>query len=67
MVSPEKMHEAVGLPVREIWRAVESGSVHFVETQGGELLVCVRSLEHWAQAGNRLRKSASAAAERTDA
>ncbi len=50
MVTPEKMHQALGVPVREIWRAVDSEGVHFVETERGELLVCIRSLREWMQA-----------------
>jgi len=47
MVTPEEVHQALGVAVRKVWKAVESGEVHSRETAGGDLLVCVESLRVW--------------------
>jgi len=42
MLRPEKLAEATQIPAREIYRLVESGSVHFLERDG--VFVCLTSL-----------------------
>jgi hypothetical protein len=44
MVRPEAAAALAGLRVREIYRRVESGAVHFVELEDGTVLVCLDSL-----------------------
>lgn len=44
MVTPEEAARLDGSTAREIFRRVESGSLHFTETPEGELLVCRGSL-----------------------
>ncbi len=53
MVTPEMVHQSVGVAVRNVWQAIESEQVHYVETVNGELLVCLESLRAWMQ-GRRL-------------
>ena len=48
MVTPEEATEATGMTARTVYGLVEAGRVHFDETNGGLLLVCLDSL---AQAG----------------
>jgi hypothetical protein len=44
MARPEAAAARAGLRVREIYRLVEAGSVHFLESADGTVLVCVDSL-----------------------
>lgn len=44
MVTPEQAAAFVGIQPRDIYRRVESGAVHFVETDAGALLICAGSL-----------------------
>jgi len=44
LVPPERTAVIAGVAVRTINRWVEAGSVHFVETDSGLLLLCVNSL-----------------------
>ena len=40
MVTPERAAEMLKTNPRAIYQQVEKGEVHFVETGGGELLIC---------------------------
>lgn len=44
MVTPETAAFMRGTPPRNIYRLVERGAVHFVETPSGELLLCADSI-----------------------
>jgi hypothetical protein len=44
LISPEGAARLSGVRVREIYRRVEAGRVHFIETGGGLLLICIDSL-----------------------
>jgi hypothetical protein len=44
MFAPEKIAEIFLIGTREIYRRVESGKVHFVETDNLRILVCLKSL-----------------------
>ena len=43
MVTPAKAAALVGVPQREIYRRVESGSIHFLEVNDHTLLICTRT------------------------
>lgn len=45
MLAPEAAAQAAGLKMREVYRRIEAGQVHFVESVTGELLVCMASLQ----------------------
>jgi hypothetical protein len=42
MLLPEKIAEVTAFPIREIYRRIESGEVHFIEKE--TILVCLESL-----------------------
>ena len=44
MAAPEDAANLAGMSSREIYRAVEAGKLHFIETVEGRLLVCLNSL-----------------------
>jgi len=44
MVSPEEAALFAGVSSRTIYRRVETGQLHFMETQQGLLLICANSL-----------------------
>jgi hypothetical protein len=44
MLTPEEAAGLSGLSLRAIFRLVEAGGVHFLETAGGRLFVCPASL-----------------------
>jgi len=44
LINPEDAAIATGLNVREVYRRIEAGEVHFVETRDGAPLVCIKSL-----------------------
>jgi hypothetical protein len=44
MATPQQAAALGGVSVRAVNRSVEAGQVHFLETQDGQLLVCVNSL-----------------------
>jgi hypothetical protein len=44
MARPEAAAVATGLRPREIYRRVEAGTVHFLESEDGALAVCLDSL-----------------------
>jgi predicted site-specific integrase-resolvase len=44
MVTPERAAEILKIKPRAIYRQVERGELHFVETGAGELLICCSSL-----------------------
>ena len=44
MVSPNEAAALTHSDARAIFRAVEAGNVHFIEGEGGALLVCTKSL-----------------------
>ena len=40
MLVPEKAARLIGVTPREIYRRIEQGSLHFVESENGSLLIC---------------------------
>lgn len=44
MVPPDEVLDVSGLRSRAIYRAVETGKVHFIETPEGSVLICLNSL-----------------------
>ena len=44
MVAPEQAAVLAQVPVRMIYRWVETGSIHYKEGSNGSIIVCVRSL-----------------------
>jgi hypothetical protein len=44
MFTPERAAVLINRTPREIYRSVENGELHFVETDEGELFVCCCSL-----------------------
>jgi excisionase family DNA binding protein len=44
MVTPDEAAALTGISLRRIYRRVESGKLHFVETDAGALVICVSSL-----------------------
>lgn len=46
MARPEAAAVATGLHVREVYRRVEAGTVHFLESADGVLAVCLDSLRN---------------------
>jgi len=48
LVKPEDAAIATGLNVREVYRRIEKGEVHFVETREGAPLVCMKSLQNFS-------------------
>jgi hypothetical protein len=44
LLTPEEASFLAALPVRTIYRALEAGQVHFIETSDGSVLVCLNSL-----------------------
>ncbi|MGH9843676.1 MAG: hypothetical protein ACREEM_33485 [Blastocatellia bacterium] len=44
MVAPEPAAALAGVTPRAIYRRIESGQLHFVETPDGALLICTNSL-----------------------
>lgn len=44
MVAPEQACAVTHVPLRNIYRAVEVGSVHYREGTDGSLVVCLKSL-----------------------
>lgn len=44
MVAPEGAAEIARASTREVYRRVESGELHFVETAAGDLFICCPSL-----------------------
>lgn len=51
MVSPEQAAALAGVPVRIIYRWVETGVLHYTEGSNGSVFVCVKSL---AARGNQV-------------
>jgi len=43
-VTPQQARVLTGLTFREIFRRIESGSIHFTETPSGEVHMCPNSL-----------------------
>ena len=44
MFTPEKIAEIMSIGTREIYRRIEAGRVHFIETDKRQVLVCLKSL-----------------------
>jgi hypothetical protein len=51
LIAVEEASVLVGLSQRAIFRGVEVGCLHFTETPGGKLLICLNSLWKHARAG----------------
>ena len=49
MVVPEQASVISAVPVRTIYRWVETGMIHYKETPDGSLVVCVKSLSDRGQ------------------
>jgi hypothetical protein len=43
-ISPDEAAKIAQVGARAIYRSVEAGELHFIETEAGELLVCTNSL-----------------------
>lgn len=48
MVTPEEAAVVAGLSARHIYRQAEAGRLHFTETPGGALLICLNSVRSHA-------------------
>jgi hypothetical protein len=46
MVTPNEAAVLSSTDTRAIFRRVEAGEIHFIEGEGGTLLVCANSLKH---------------------
>jgi len=44
MLTPEKISEGAGIQKREIYRRVESGTVHYQEKENGDVFICIQNL-----------------------
>ena len=44
LVTPDEAGSLAGVSVREVYRWVEAGRVHFIETSEGRLFICANSL-----------------------
>ncbi|HWP44461.1 MAG TPA: hypothetical protein VNO14_14545 [Blastocatellia bacterium] len=44
MITPQEASALMGMSVRGIYRSVEAGRLHFIETQQGQLYICTNSL-----------------------
>lgn len=44
MVAPEQAAVIAAVPVRAVYRWIETGMIHYREASDGSLIVCVRSL-----------------------
>lgn len=44
LITPEEAAVLAGVSTRSIYRRVERGQLHFVETEAGKLLICPNSL-----------------------
>ncbi len=54
MLTPEEAAQLSGLSQRAIYRSIEAGSVHFLETADGRLFVCPATLAPQAGQATRL-------------
>lgn len=55
MMAAESAASVFGFSRREIYRMVEEGKVHFVETKEGVLYVCPTSLENYLPENNEMK------------
>jgi hypothetical protein len=44
MVTPDEAAALCGISTRMIYRSLEDGAIHFIETAEGELFICLRTL-----------------------
>jgi hypothetical protein len=44
MIAPEEFARRCGIAPRLVYRRIEDGDIHFIETQTGALLICSSSL-----------------------
>ena len=44
MLHPDEAARRFGIPVRSLFRRVEEGRVHYVESSSGVLLICPNSI-----------------------
>jgi hypothetical protein len=42
MTPPDQAAALLGITIREVYRRVENGTLHFMETEAGTLLICCR-------------------------
>ena len=49
-LSPEAAAAAMRTSLRAVFRRVETGGLHFKETDGGALLICLNSVNHHCHA-----------------
>lgn len=45
MTTPELAANILGVRVREIYRRIEQGNLHFFESDAGEIFICCNSLK----------------------
>jgi hypothetical protein len=51
MISPDAATAAVRMSTRAVYRLVEEGKLHYVETENGTLYICLNSLIRAAEQG----------------
>ena len=49
MDSPDGVARLTGVSVRAVYRWIDAGGIHFTESPGGRLLVCLLSVQQIAQ------------------
>jgi len=55
MFLPEILSELLKISLREIYRKIEAGDVHFVEIEEKRVLVCARSMGNVTLSGKEIR------------
>jgi excisionase family DNA binding protein len=53
MVTPDEAAQLCAVSTRTIYRRIESGRCHFIETENGFSLICIKSLESNADVGSK--------------
>jgi hypothetical protein len=48
MLTPEEISMLSATSARALYRRVEEGKLHFIETEGGLLFVCLASLQEFS-------------------
>lgn len=49
LIRPEETTSYAGVSTRTIYRRIETGEIHFIESEQGSLLVCLDSLVRWQE------------------
>jgi hypothetical protein len=56
MITPDEAATLAGLSSREIYKHIEAGTIHYRESLGGMVLVCLNSLSATSTLGNLIQK-----------